>query len=261
MADDSPLLIRNDQGVTTLTLNRPKAGNAIDLEMARALLQAAIDCDEDPDVRCVVLTGAGRLFCAGGDIGAFAGAGDKLPSLLKALTAYLHTAISRLARMNKPLVTAVNGPAAGAGFSLAILGDLALAARSASFTLAYSGIGFSPDGGSTWLLPRLVGLRRAQELALTNRRLEAPEAAEIGLITRCVDDERFAAEVEALAQGLSRGPTGAFGRTRQLLHSSFESAFEAQMEKETQAIAASAATPHGREGVAAFLAKRRPEFR
>ena len=143
---DGTLRFERSGGVATLTLNRPEAANAIDLGLARALMEASIACDEDDGIRCVVLTGAGRMFCAGGDVGAFAASGDQVAALLKELTAYLHMAISRFMRMGKPMVTAINGAAAGAGFSLALLGDIALASRSANFALAYGGLGLSPDG-------------------------------------------------------------------------------------------------------------------
>ena len=197
------LLIRREGAVAHLTLNRPSSGNAIDVPLARALMEASIQLDEDDGVRCVVITGAGRMFCAGGDIASFAAAGDNFAALTKEITSYLHVAVARFARMLKPLVTVVNGPAAGAGLPLAALGDIAIAARSAHFTLAYSAIGLTPDGGATYLLPRLVGMRRAQELALLNKRLNADEAAAIGLITRVVDDAALAAEANAIAQQLA----------------------------------------------------------
>src|SRR5690606_7479321 len=211
-------------------------------------------------IRCVVLAASGRLFCAGGDISSFAAAGDALPALLKEITAYVHAAISRLAHMNKPLVTAINGPAAGAGFSLALLGDIAIAARSAHLSLAYSAIGLSPDGGATWLLPRLIGLRRAQEMALLNRRVTADEAATLGLITRAVDDAAWGEEVREVSQRLAGSAAPALGKVRNLLAGSFSASLEAQMEAEAQGIAQLSRTDYGREGVAAFLAKRKPNF-
>lgn len=255
------LLIRREGAIAHLTLNRPSSGNAIDVPMARALMEASIQLDEDDNVRCVVITGAGRMFCAGGDIGSFAAAADNFAALTKEITSYLHVAVARFARMLKPLVTAVNGPAAGAGLPLAALGDIAIAARSAHFTLAYSAIGLTPDGGATYLLPRLVGMRRAQELALLNKRLNADEAAAIGLITRVVDDADLAAEANVIAQQLASGPTGALGRTRQLLLQSYGESLETQMEWEARTIAEAARTQHGRDGVAAFLAKRKPTFK
>lgn len=259
MADG--ILFERDGAVARITLDRPDVGNAIDIPMARAIMAAAIACDEDEGVRCVLLTGSGRLFCAGGDVAAFAGAGDALGGFLKEITAYLHSAIARLARMDKPLVTAVNGAAAGAGFSLAILGDIVLAAPQARFALAYTGIGLSPDGGATWLLPRLVGLRRAQELCLRNTAMRAEEAVAAGLATRVVAEGALLDEASALAAELAAGATSALGATRRLLLDSFSNGLETQMELESRAIAAQGRHPHGREGVEAFAARRPPIFR
>lgn len=255
----TPLLHERRGPVAWLTLNRPP-GNAIDVPLARALMEAANACDEDRAVRCVVLTGQGRMFCAGGDVAGFAAAGDAMPALTKELTAYLHTALSRLARMDKPLVTAINGPVAGGGLGLALLGDVALAARSAHFTMAYTALGLTPDGGSTWLLPRLVGLRRAQEMALLNTRLDAEQAAAWGLISRVVEDAALPAEADALARRLAAGPTAALGRTRALLASSLGAGFETQMEMEARAIADTSRGADAREGVRAFMEKRPPRF-
>ena len=261
MTTDSPVLLERRGALAVLTLNRPTVGNAIDVPLARALMEAALACDEDDSIRCVLLTGNGRMFCAGGDVGGFAKAGDNAGALVKEITGYLHVAISRLSRMAKPLVCAVNGPAAGAGFPLALLGDLVLAAKSAHFTLAYTAIGLTPDGSSTWLLPRLVGLRLTQELVLTNRRVGAEEAVTLGLVTRVVDDAELSAEAEKLATTLAAGATQAFGAARRLLLQSFESSLETQMELESRSIGDAARTTHGREGISAFLGKRKPEFK
>lgn len=260
MTDESPLLIERQGSVVRLTLNRPRAGNSIDIEMAKALMEAAIACDEDPGVRCVVLTGAGRMFCAGGDVRLFASAGDRIPHLLKELTSYLHAAVSRLARMEKPLITVINGPAAGAGFSLALLGDIALASRDASFTLAYGKLGLSPDGGSTWLLPRLIGLRRAQELMLTDPTLPADRAAELGLVTRVCEAAALAAEADLLVDQLSRSAVGAWGRTRELLLGTYGASLESHLEAEARAIARAGRTAESREGIAAFAERRPADF-
>jgi 2-(1,2-epoxy-1,2-dihydrophenyl)acetyl-CoA isomerase len=257
---DAPLLFERRGGLAVLTLNRPSVGNAIDVPLARALMEASILCDEDESIRCVMLTGAGKMFCAGGDVAGLTSAGDAIPSLLKELTAYLHMAIARFARMPKPLLCVVNGAAAGAGFSLAILGDIVLAARSAKFSMAYGAIGLSPDGGATWLLPRLVGLRRAQELALTNKRIDATEAAYLGLITRVLDDASLAADVEETAGLLLKAATKAIGRTRQLLLSSFGNSLETQMELEARSISEAGRGAESREGIAAFVGRRAPDF-
>lgn len=260
MTEDAPLRIERDGAVVRLILNRPQAGNAINVELARALMEAAIECDEDPTVRCVVLTGAGRMFCVGGDVKLFASAGERIPHLLKALTSYLHSAVSRLARMQKPLITVVNGPAAGAGFSLAILGDIALASQEASFTLAYGKLGLSPDGGSTWLLPRLIGLRRAQELMLTDPTLTAGQAADLGLATRVCEAGELPAEAAALADRLSRGGIQAWGRTRELLLGAYGASLESHLEAEARAIAQAGRAAESREGIAAFVERRPPDF-
>lgn len=248
------------EGVATITLNRPDAANALTVDMARELMQVANACAESSTVRAVILTGAGKLFCAGGDVQSFADAGDRVGELALEITAYLHAAISRFTRMNAPLITAVNGAAAGAGFSLAIIGDLALAAESAKFTVAYTGIGASPDGSSSYFLPRLVGLRRTQELMLTNRRLSASEAEDWGLVTHRVPDEDLMAEAGKLARQLAAGPRQSHGVIKKLLASSFSESLETQMELESKGIAASLTNSDGKEGVDAFINKRKPVF-
>lgn len=254
------LLFDLSDHVARITLNRPDAANGIDIALGRDLMRVAIRCDEDPDVRAVLLTGAGKMFCAGGDLKSFATFGDDLPAALKELTTYLHAATSRLARMDAPLVVAVNGAAAGAGMSLAVAGDLVVAAASAKFTMAYTAAGLSPDGSSSYYLPRLIGLRRTQELMFTNRRLSADEALEWGLVNRVVPDEALLDESGKLAAQLAQGPTRAHGTLKTLLDSSFSGTLETQMELEARGIAAMASTPDGREGIRAFLEKRRATF-
>jgi 2-(1,2-epoxy-1,2-dihydrophenyl)acetyl-CoA isomerase len=244
-----------EKGIATLTLNRPEQGNTIDLPMAQALLKAALRCDEDDAISCVVITGRGKLFC-GGDIGSFAQAGDSIGSFLSELAGTLHMALSRFLRMRKPLVTLINGPAAGAGLSLAIAGDLAIAARSAHFTAAYGALGLSPDGGMSWRLPRLVGMRRAQNIILTNRRVTSEEAAAIGLVSRMVEDDALAEVGAKVAAELAAAPTAALGAARNLLLDSFETPLEAQLECEARSIAALGRSAETRAPVAAFLERR-----
>ncbi len=256
----TPVLLDREGAIARITLNRPDAGNAIDLAMAQALAAMADECAADLSVRCVVLTGAGRLFCAGGDVQAFAAAGADAPVFLRRLADTLHGAIATLARMDKPLVVAVNGPAAGAGLSLALLGDVVIAAASAHFTAAYTGIGLTPDGGMTWLLPRLIGLRRAQSMILTNERVVAAEAAAIGLVTQVVEDVDLPGEVAEIVARLVAAPTAAIGAARGLLLASATSAFEEQLDREAASIARAGGHAESREGVAAFLARRTPDF-
>jgi len=246
--------------IATITLNRPQAYNALNLALARELFQAALEADEDRAVRCIVITGAGKAFCAGGDVKDFADNPDRIGILIKELTTYLHGAVSRLARAQKPVVMAVNGIAAGGGMSFALAGDLVVAAESARFTMAYSRIAASPDGSSSYFLPRMIGLRRALELHYTNRVLTAREALDWGLVTRVLPDAEFAAGVGALARELAEGPTLAFGRAKLLFHQSTQESLETQMELEAQAIAACGHTEDFRNSVSAFARKQPVTF-
>jgi 2-(1,2-epoxy-1,2-dihydrophenyl)acetyl-CoA isomerase len=254
------ILLDQRDGVATITLNRPAQFNALDLQMSKDLLSATINLSEDASVRCVVITGAGKAFFAGGDLSSFGAAGDARGALIKEMTAYFHGAISRLAHMNAPVIAKINGPAAGAGFSMMLACDLALAAESAKFTMAYTKAGLSPDGSSTWFLPRTVGLRRAQELTLLNPTLTAAQALEWGLVTRVVADDALNTAVDELAQQIADGPTLSLGAAKRLLRTSSDHSLEAQMEYESQAIAAASLSADGREGVAAFTEKRAPRF-
>ncbi len=246
--------------VATITLNRPDAFNAFNLKLGREIFDAALEVDEDAGVRCVVITGAGKAFCAGGDVKEFVDNLGRIGAHVKELTTYLHGAVSRLARSDKPVIVGVNGIAAGGGFALALTGDIVIAAESARFTMAYSKIGATPDGSSSYFLPRLVGLRRALDLYLTNRALGAKEALEWGLVTRVVPDAEFRSAVDALARELADGPTKAFGAAKRLFHQSTWESLETQMELEAQAIARSGRTADFREGVTAFAAKKTPTF-
>jgi len=254
MAYDTIVLERAD-GVATLTLNRPAAFNSLDMTLGRELFHAVIAADEDAATRAIVLTGAGKAFCGGGDVKSFVDNLGRIGAHLKELTTYLHGAVSRLCRSDKPVIMAVNGVAAGAGMSLALAGDLVLAADSARFTMAYSRIGATPDGSSSYYLPRLVGVRRAMELYFTNRVLSAREAYEWGLVTRVVPDAELAKEAQKLAGELAQGPTKAFGGAKRLFHQSTWANLETQMELETQAIAATGRTEDFRAGVTAFANK------
>jgi len=255
------LQLQVEQGVATVVLNRPDAANAMDLTMARELAALTTILERDPDLRAVLLTSRGKMFCAGGDLPSFQAAGDHIDRLIAEMTTHLHAAISNLMRMGKPVVVAVNGAAAGAGFSLALAGDLVIAAASAHFTMAYTAIGVSPDGGASYSLPRLVGLRRSAELMLTNRRLSSAEALDWGLVTEVVPDEELEQRAVELARRLAQGPTRAYGTVKQLLASSLDQGLETQMALEARGITELAASPDGREGIEAFLARRRPEFR
>src|SRR5260370_20985809 len=181
MANYSTILFEVRDHVGHITLNRPEAANGINLEMASEIRHAARRCGTDPEIRAVLVSGAGKMFCAGGDLKAFAAQPEgELPGFLEQVTLHLHQAITHFARMNAPVVVAVQGSAAGGGFSLACACDFPFAAESAKFTMAYTRAGLTPDGSSTYFLPRIIGYRRTLEVAITNRVLSAREAAEIG---------------------------------------------------------------------------------
>lgn len=247
MPGNSVLLDIQD-GVASIVLNRPDAMNALDLEMAQELLDVALRCDETSGVRAVVLSGAGKVFCAGGDIKRFIAEEDsaQLSAYVRAITTYLHAAISCFARMDAPVIAAVEGSAAGGGMSLALACDLVIAGETARFTAAYTRIGLCPDGSMTYSLSRLVGMRRALELTLTNRTLSAQEALDWGIITAVAPDGGAKQQADALAQQLAHGPTLAFGTTKRLLHAGWTEGLETQMAAESQAIAAMSATADAR---------------
>lgn len=260
MADFETLLFEKSDGVAKITLNRPDAANGINLQLAKEIMQAANDIDDDPSVRAVLITGNGKLFCAGGDLKSMAGA-DSRSALLKEITFYLHGALSRLARNNAPVVVAVNGTAAGAGFSLAVAGDLVLAAESAKFTMAYTAAGLTPDGSASYYLPRLIGMRKTQELMITNRVLSAQEALDWGAINRIVPDDQLQSEAEALAKQVANGPTVAFGAVKKLLMTTFSNSFETQLDMEANLIASMTTIHDGNEGINAFSEKRAAKFK
>lgn len=246
--------------IATIELNRPEAANGLDTKMASELRQAAKICAGDPALKAVILRASGRFFCAGGDLKEMLASGDSAGEAVKALADDLHTAISILSRMQAGLIVAVNGVAAGAGFSLALIGDLVVAAQSASFTMAYTRAGLCPDGSSSYFLPRLVGLRKAQELMLTNPTLSADEARGIGMVTYVVADDELWAEADRLAGDLAAGARLSTAYVKKLLLASSANDLETQMELEGQLIESCVSSRDGREGIQAFVEKRKPEF-
>lgn len=247
--------------VAWITINRPKAFNALNLQAMQELFDIANRISSDQTVRCAVLTGAGdKAFCAGGDVASFAKDPDDVQRLLKEMTAYLHSAVSRLAWMDAPLIGAINGVAAGAGLSMAACTDLAIAAQSARFTSAYTQIGLTPDGSSTYFVSRILGQRRAMEMFLTNRTLSADEALDWGLVNQVVADEKLRETVQQLAEKLANGPTKAHGGVKKLMHMALNDSMESQLERETRSIVQMSQTSDGLEGVKAFVEKRKPDF-
>jgi len=255
------LIVERREGVAHLTLDRPDAANGIDLRMAEELLAAATGLADDPSVRAVLLTGAGARFCGGGDVKGFANLGDGLGHHIREITVPLHAAVSQLVRLDAPVVAAVQGSAAGAGLGLVAASDLVVAAESAKFVMAYTGIGLTPDCSTSWFLPRLVGERRALELALTNRVLSAAEALDWGIVSQVVPDDELTAAAEALAARLGAGPTLAYGATKRLVRTSLEHTLDQHLAIETEAMVRVGQTADGAEGVAAFVEKRPARFR
>ncbi|HVV77200.1 MAG TPA: enoyl-CoA hydratase-related protein [Mycobacteriales bacterium] len=256
----SPVTVDVANGIARLTLNRPDRLNTIDLSVAKGLAESALQLSADAGVRVVLLGAAGPTFCGGGDLKSFAAFGDDLPAHLREVTTHLHAAMTVLSRLDAPIVAAVRGSAAGAGLGLVCAADIVVAAESTKFAFAYSAIGFTPDGGTSWTLPRLVGLRTAQELALTNRVVDAAEAERIGLVTSVVAEASLDDTAADLAAKLAAGPTNALGVTRRLLRTTYDVSHEERLAVESVELSRSAGTPDGREGVAAFLEKRRPDF-
>jgi 2-(1,2-epoxy-1,2-dihydrophenyl)acetyl-CoA isomerase len=259
MSNEKSVLLEVRENVGYVTLNRPRSGNALDLPTAIELSEVALQCSSNRLLRAVVLRGTGNAFCVGGDVKAFA-AQKELDSYLREITAYLHLAVSRFVRLDAPVIAAVQGAAAGGGLGLAISSDLVIAAESATFLMAYTKIGMAPDCSTSYFLPRLVGFKRAMELTLTNRVLSAREACDWGLVTEVVAAEKLAERAEDLAKSLAQGPTGAFGAAKRLLHDGWNQSLETQMEWESQAIARAGGTADGKEGVSAFVEKRKAKF-
>jgi 2-(1,2-epoxy-1,2-dihydrophenyl)acetyl-CoA isomerase len=256
----SQITFEIENSVGLIRLNRPDDGNALIPAMARELLDAAVRCDEDPDIRAVVLTGNGRMFCAGGDLKAFAAQGDNASHYIGEITHAFHAAISRFNRMDSPVVGAINGTAAGGGFSLALTTDIAIAAESAKFTMAYTRAGLTPDGSASYFLARMVGMRRAKEMALLNPVLSARQALEWGLVNQVVPDDEVLTVALDIARRLAKGPTRSFGETKRLILGGAAESLESQMEKESRGIATMVRSADAREGIAAFIAKRAPAF-
>lgn len=257
--EEAPVRYEIDGAVVTITLNRPEVLNALDRTIARALLEAVERAAADDTVRAVILTGAGRGFSAGADL---ASVDPEIANDLgRLLREHYHPLILALRGMPKPVICAVNGPAAGAGMSIALAGDIVLAARSAYFTQAFAKIGLVPDAGSTWMLPRLVGEGRARALALLGERLDAEAAQRVGLVWEVHDDGALLPAAGKLAAQLAERPTRALALIKEAFDGTMERSLEAQLEREASLQTLAGRTEDFREGVAAFLERRAPRFR
>ncbi len=257
----STLTFDVNDGVAVIMLNRPDAMNALTRTMAEELHDAAVRCESEDEIRAVLLTGNGKMFCAGGDLKTFHDQGEKLPGFLTHTTAMLHAAVVRFNQMDPPVVIAINGTAAGGGFSLALCGDFSFASDKAKFISAYTASGLTPDGSSTYFLAKHIGLLRAKELVMTNRLLTAQEACDWGLVSRVVKADELMKEALALAHDFAQGPTLAYGGSKRLLLSAYSESLEAQLEAEARSIVAMMRTDDGLNGLDAFLNKSKPAFK
>jgi 2-(1,2-epoxy-1,2-dihydrophenyl)acetyl-CoA isomerase len=254
--------LSRDGAAAWIRLDRPATLNALDAAAKQALLDALAEVAEDPAVRVVALTGSGRAFCVGQDLRELASLyeGGSTPDFRTRLEEHYNPIVRLLTGMPKPTVACVNGVAAGAGLSLALACDLRLASSAATFALAFTGIGLIPDAGSTWHLPRIVGLGPALELALLGERVDAGDALRLGLVSRVWPAETFADEAAATVARLAAGATGAYGLTKRLLRENLGRDLPDALDAEAAAQAKAGASADHREGVAAFLAKRPPTF-
>jgi len=259
MPGDAFLLSEQNGGVLTLTLNRPKA-NAFDQGLVDALLDALRRAEAEASVRSIILTGAGSVFSAGQDVTAL-GAVDGQVSFRRHLERTYNRLILRVRRLEKPVVGAINGAAAGAGLGLALAADIRLAARSARFVFGFTGIGLTTDSATSLMLPLLIGLARASEVAFTNAPVSAEQALSYGLVNRVVDDADLAAEAAKLAAQLAAGPTRALGLTKRAFNHALLPHLEDVLDYEAHLQEAAGRTADHREGVKAFLEKREPVFR
>jgi len=259
---DGPVLLDHSDGVATLTLNRPDASNGMNIELMQALQAAVMRCHRDPAVRVVHLRGAGRNFCAGGDVQEFASKGEALGPFLREVTAYLQMAIGALIRLNAVVVTEVHGYAAGGGgLGLVCASDVVIAGQSARFMAGATRVGMAPDGGASVILPRLVGFRRAMDIVLSNRIVEGTEAERIGLVTRVVADDELAAEAARTARLYATGAPKALAAAKRLLWSGIGLGVEACLPEEARTVSELSMTADSREGLAAVIEKRKPVFR
>jgi len=248
-------------GYHVLTLNRPDRLNAFNDELHAALREALASCAAEDECRAVVLTGAGRGFCAGQDLSNRVNMGDERPDLGATLEANYNPLVRAIRALPKPVICAVNGVAAGAGANIALACDIVIAAKSAKFIQAFSKIGLVPDSGGTWFLPRLLGEARAKGLALTAQPLSADDAERWGLIWKVVDDADLMAEAEAQARAFADGPTAAYALTKQAIHAAGTNTLDQQLDLERDYQRQAGFSDDYKEGVAAFMEKRKPDYR
>ena len=261
MISDGPVLLDVRHGVAHLTLNRPDASNGMNVEFLRALGDAIMACHGNPVVRVVLLSGRGRNFCAGGDVHTFASKGSGMPDYLRVATALLQNAVTGLMRLEAPVIASVHGFAAGGGgFGLVCASDLVIAADTAKFLAGATRVGMAPDAGVSVTLPRLVGLRRAAEIILTNPMLTAGQARELGIVNRVVPAAELEAASLAWAEELAAGAPKAMAAAKRLLWSGVGTGVEACLSEEARTVSELSGTADAREGLAAVIERRKPVF-
>ncbi|MFG1299940.1 enoyl-CoA hydratase-related protein [Xanthobacter sp. V3C-3] len=256
---EGPVLLDYAEGIATLTLNRPGSANGMNIELMQALYKAIMMCHRAPDVRVVHLRGAGANFCAGGDVREFASKGEALGDFLREVTAYLQVAVGALIRLKAVVVTEVHGYAAGGGgLGLVCASDIVIAGAGAKFLAGATRVGMAPDAGSSVILPHLVGFRRATEIMLSNRVVDATEAQAIGLITKCVPDDALEAEARKAARFYAAAAPLAMAATKRLLWNALD--VERALPEEARTVSELSFTADSREGLAAVIGKRKPVF-
>jgi len=258
---DGPVLLDIDDGIARIRLNRPEASNAVDVPLLKALHGAALRCHAEPGVRVVILSGEGRNFCAGGDVKTFASKGEELPDYLREATAWLQLATSALIQLKAPVIARIQGFAAGgAGFGFACATDLVVAAESARFFSGAVRVGMAPDAGTSVTLSRIVGLRRAMDILLTNPTLTAPQAYDLGIVSRLVPDDQLDKAVDELAAELAAQPPLALAATKRLVWGGLGAGVEERLAEEARVVSELSGTADSREGLAAVIERRAPVF-
>jgi 2-(1,2-epoxy-1,2-dihydrophenyl)acetyl-CoA isomerase len=256
------IVVEKADGVAKLTLNRPDKLNSFNVEMHQELQSALDDIASDGETRCLLLTGAGRGFCAGQDLGDRAVSSDQAPpDLGMSVEKFYNPMIRRITGLKMPVICALNGVAAGAGASLVMACDIVVAARSSSFILSFAKVGLVPDSGSSWHFARAIGLPRAKAMAMLGTKVKAEQAEQWGIIYQVVDDESLVEESSKMATHLAKQPTEALANIKELVHTSFDYSLNEQLERERKAMQHLGRSHDYREGVASFIEKREPQFR
>jgi 2-(1,2-epoxy-1,2-dihydrophenyl)acetyl-CoA isomerase len=261
MIDKGPVLLDIADGIARLRLNRPDAANGMSAELLSALCDAIMVCHGQPDLRVLILSGEGANFCAGGDVRAFASKGEKLPAYIRQATAYLQNAVTGLLRLEAPVIASVHGFAAGGGgFGLVCASDIVIAGASAKFLAGATRVAMAPDAGVSVTLSRLVGLRRAMSILLTNPVITASEALEMGIVTKVVPDEELGEASLALARELAAGAPKALAATKRLVWAGTGSSVEQCLSEEARTVSELSGMADAREGLAAVIERRKPKF-